>query len=506
MSYDAIVIGAGHNGLAAAAELARRGRKTLVLEARELVGGLAAGETFHPGFRSLGLLHDTSQVSKKAVSALKLEQHGLSFEEHPPSYFAPSSSGPGLYLHHDPEMAHKEIQAHSPRDAEAYSAYRQFLKRISPVVEDMLLDLPADVDGIGFSEVMRLAGKGLAMRRLGKKDMFEMLRIPVMCAADWISEWFETDLLKAVLAGPAVYGTFTGPWSPGNNLNLLLNECRAGKAVKGGAPALAAALEKAAVAQGAEIRTGARVSKLLVEDDVVKGVVLQDGESIAASTVLSSLDPKQTFLDLIEPFRLSRRLEHVMENYRMRGTTAQVLLATNKALTFACRPDLRPVRARTGEHLDDLERAFDAVKYEHFSEKPVLDILADSDAAPDGSHVISILVHFAPYHLKGGWNAEERERLGDTVMSVFKQYAPETADAVIAREVLTPADLETRYGLTHGHIHHGEHSLDQLLIRPDVSCADHKTSIQGLYICGSGSQPGGGLTCLPGLLAGRKAN
>lgn len=504
MSYDVIIIGAGHNGLAAAARLAGKGRKTLVLEARDIVGGIAAGEEFHKGYRSPGLLHDTSQLAPEVVKELKLEQHGLSFEDHKPSIFAPSSKGPGIYLHHDADKADAEIGSLSPKDAEAYHQYRAFLTKISPVVRDLLLDLPADVDTIGFSEMLRLAGKGWAMKRLGQKEMFEMLRIPVMCVADWIAEWFETDLLKAALAGPAVYGTFTGPWSPGNNLNLLLHECRMGNPVKGGAPALVEALEKAAKSSGAEIRTKAKVKRIVLENDAVKGVMLEDGETLKAKTVLSSCDPKQTFLDFIEPILLNRRMEHAMEKYRMRGTTAKVHLACEKPLKFACRPDLQPLRARTGEHLDDLERAYDAVKYGQFSENPVLDILADPTGAPQGCQTVSILVHFAPYHLKGGWNADQREKLGEAVMNVFKRYAPETAASVVGSEVLTPADLETRYGLTEGHIHHGEHSIDQLLIRPDFSCSNHKTPIEGLYLCGSGAQPGGDLTGMPGLMAAKR--
>ncbi len=505
-TYDCIVIGAGHNGLTAAGVLARAGRKVLVLEQRGVVGGLAAGDEFQPPYRSPGLLHDTSRIASEAVATLELDQHGLSFASERPAVFAPEREGRGLLLHGDAEKAAGEIARFSQKDADAYLAYRAFFDRIRDFINRLLRDLPTDVGALGSQQMWDLLKKGLALRRLGAKDMMELMRINLMCVVDWLNEWFETELLKALLAAPAVYRSFTGPWSPGNNLNLILWECASGRDVIGGPPALVDALKKAAASFGAEVRTGARVKKIRLRQGSVQGVTLDGGEEVNAALVLASCHPKHTFLDLIQNHRLPFHLEHAIQNYRSRGTTAKVNLALNAPLTFACRKDLSAVHVRTGDNLNVLERAFDPVKYGAFSETPLLEMFlpnSDPGTVPNGHHVLSILVHFVPYHLRAGWNETRREELGNAVLAVLERYAPGTGATVVAREVLTPADLESRYGLTEGHIHHGEEALDQMLVRPVTGCSDYATPFSGLYLCGSGSRPGGGLTCRPGLLAAR---
>lgn len=503
-SFDVIVIGGGHNGLTAAALLAGSGRKVLLLERHLFVGGLAVGDEFHPQYRSVGLLHDTSAVRPHVIEALKLERHGLTLTAAPPPVFLPQRAGRGLWLHHDAQAAAGEIEAFSKRDARRYAEYRGFLARISRFTRRLFDEPPPDLSGNGLSGLTPLAARAWRLRRLGRRDMMELLRIGPMCVADWLGEWFETDLLRSALAAPAIDGTFTGPRSPGSAAMLLRSETMAERSAAGGPVALIDALEKSARSSGVSIRTGAEVRRIRIGGGRVEGVELADGEFITARVVAASCDPKRVFLGMIDGEHISDLLAHRIHHFRSRGTTAKVNLALNRPLRFACRPDLRIEHARIGETLDEMERAFDAVKYGRFSSRPILDVyvptLANPDLAPPGHCVVSVVAHFAPYELKEGWSDETREELGDAVMGVLSEYSPDIEESIVAREVQTPMDIEARYGVTEGHLHHGEHALDQFFTRPCPECARYRTPIVGLHLCGSGSHPGGGLTCGPGAL------
>lgn len=499
--YDVIVIGAGHNGLTAACMLAKRGRKVLVAERRDVVGGMCAAEEFHPGYRGAGLLYDTSCVRSGVVDALNLTQHGLELVPVPPLFLA---EGDGLLLEHDPAAAAAELSRVSAHDAEQYREFHAFIGRIRRVVEPLLNDVPPDLidtAALGLTGMAKAAKRGLAIRRLGRRDMMDLMRVPPMCVADWLNEYFETDALKATLALTAITGTWCGPWSPGTAANLMLWACTADRAVKGGPPALIAALAGAAKEAGVEIRTGAEVERIKVVKGAAQGVVLAGGEEVAAGAVASSCDPKTTFLGLAGRTDIAHAVQRRVQSYRVRGTTAKVNLALNKPLSFAARPDAVFEFARTGADLDTLERAFDPVKYRRFSERPILDIYQPAGHAPTGHAVASILVHFAPYDLEGGWGDDQRERLSDAVVAELARVAPGVESTIVAREVITPRDIEVRYGASGGHVHHGEHGLDQLLARPTIDAARYRTPIANLYLCGSGSHPGGGVTCAPGALA-----
>ena len=506
MRYDAIVIGAGTNGLTAAGLLAKAGRKVVLLERRDRLGGLGALEEFHPGFLTPGLLHDTAGVRRRVADALQLERHGLKWRPDETPVFAPEESGRGLLLFRDPARAAAEIANHSSRDVDRYAHWRGFLDRIRGFVLRILEEPAPPVSARGLGQMWELASKAIALKRLPDKDLREFLRIGPMCAADWLNEWFESPLLKAALAGPAVSGSWMGPWSAGTVVTLLLQECASGREVEGGPAALTRALEGACRGHGVEIRTSSEARRIRLGSGGAAGVDLVEGGSLEAPVILSSCDPRRTLIDLVAPRDLPPRLELTIRHWRSRGTTARICLALRGPLEFAGRPGGLFEAARTGSELDELERAFDAVKYGEFSRVPILDVrvptLSDPTLAPPGHHVASILVHFAPYHLNGGWTEERRRALGEAAVARLACYAPDLPERVLAREVQTPADLEERYSLTGGHIHHGEPALDQLFsLRPAASCSRHATPLPGLFLCGSGTHPGGGITCGPGALA-----
>jgi phytoene dehydrogenase-like protein len=503
--YDIIVIGAGHNGLTAAALLAKQGRKVLVLERRRIIGGVAAGEEFHPGYRTSGLLHDTSQVRAQLVNTLDLKSHGLKFIPQKPSVLALDNGERGLLLSGDVEKTANEIGPFSSRDAGQYRAYRALIERIDAVIRLIVDDVPPSMEALDYRTPWDLLKKGIALRRLGKKVMTELLRIAPMCLADWLNEWFETDFLKAAMAAPALIGNHVGPWSPGSAITLLLWECFAEHHIRGGPQSLISALERAAQNHGAQLRTESEVIELQISERRIIGVVLKGGERISVPIVAASCDPRHTFLDLVPAYHLENWMEHRIQNIRGVGTTAKVNLALNTPLDFACRSGELIEYARIGSHLDQIEKAFDASKYGRFSASPFLDIHVPTNSnpnlAPQGHSVVSILVHFIPYYIQTGWNNEQLEKLGDLVVSTLEQHAPGMSQAIVAREVLSPVDIEARYGLVKGHILHGDHALDQLIVRPTPECARYSTPLKGLYLCGSGSHPGGGITCEPGALA-----
>jgi phytoene dehydrogenase-like protein len=347
----------------------------------------------------------------------------------------------------------------------------------------------------------------LSLRLLGKKDMMEVLRITPMCVADWLNEWFENDLLKAGLAAPGLEGCFAGPWSSGTVTNLLWMESTVAQSIAGGPAALVEALEKAALANGVEIRCGAAVEAIDLDDGTVSGVTLSGGERLEAKKLAASCDPRHLFLDLLSSSALSITLDRNISTFRARGTTAKVNLALSGPPQFSCRPDLKAERIRIGETIDDLERAFDPVKYRRFADNPALDILVPTierpELAPKGHHVLSILVQCAPYDLESSWDEPSTDALYRTVVERLAEYAQGIGDAIVGHQVLTPLDLETTYGVSSGHLFHGEHATDQLAVRPTPECAGYRTPFDGLFLCGSGSHPGGGITCAPGALAAR---
>jgi len=509
--YDIIVIGGGHNGLTASALLAKKGKKVLLLEKRSIMGGIAAGEEFHPGYKTAGLLHDTSGVRTSVIKTLQLDKYGLKTTDERPVVTLLSKNGSGVSLYQDKIKTFHEISCFSEKDAEAYVEYRDFIDKISGFINGLLNEAPPDLQNLGSKQLWALAKKGLALKQLGKRTMLEFLRVAPMCVADFLNDRFETDFLKAGIGAPAIYGSWTGPWSAGTTLNLLFYECTANQNVVGGPQALISALESAAKDLGVDVRTDVTVERILLDQQGrVEGVKItgngsSEGEEFHAPVVAASCTPRETFLKLLPSNEIEYRLEHGITYFRSRGTTAKVNLALGKPLEFKYNAENSIEFIRTGNSFDEMEKAFDSVKYRKFSDEPILDIHiptnSNPDFAPSGHAVASILVHFAPYEFDQGWSDEQKKILEEKVIKCLEQYTNNLSGSIIASEILSPVDLEDRYGLTEGHIYHGEHAIDQLITRPIPSCMRYKTPIPGLYLCGSGSHPGGGVTCAPGMLA-----
>lgn len=508
--YDAIVLGAGPNGLAAAARLAKAGKKVLLLERGSQPGGLSAKREFHPGYSVPGILHDEALTTKTAANLLDLERHGLKFRTAPATYIA-EQGGPGILLSADATTTANAIAQRSRHDGDNYTLYRSFLTRIQPVFEKILSEDPPPLTPSGWKEVLGLARRGLVALKLKRKEMIELARVAPMCVADFLNEKFETPLLVEALAAPAVASTWSGPWSAGSNTNLLLRECTGGESLAGGPAALVAALFAAAKAAGAELRTNSEVSRIrLSSSGAVAGVTLASGETIDAPVVVSSADPKKTMLSLVAPGSLPITIEEEFRRFRARGSAAKVHLALSGPLELPAASGNHEAIRIGGGHVDDLERAFDAIKYRQFSARPNLDVrvptVADTTLAPHGHHVVSILSSYAPYTLEGGWTEAAKKALGETVLGELERHAPTVRERIVAMEVLSPTDLEQEFALTGGQIHHGELALDQLLVlRPAPSAARYATSVPGLYLGGAGNHPGGGVRPTAGLLAAAAA-
>jgi phytoene dehydrogenase-like protein len=503
--YDIIVIGGGHNGLTTATILAKKGKKVLVVEKRDVLGGIAAGEEFHPGYSTTGLLHDTSAVRSDVVKHLQLEKHGLEFESARADVTLLSKDGKSVNIQESVEATAAAIQEFSEKDAQSYKEYQAFLKKISKVINDLMDNPPPDVDveNLTMASLVVLAKKGMTLKGLGNKTMMELLKVAPMCVTDFLNEKFETDFIKAGIAAPALYGAYAAPWSAYTTINLLLWECAARGNVKGGPQALVNALKKAAEAEGVEIKTGSEVEKILLgEGGNAIGVRLKGGEEIHSTKVAASCTPKETFLNLFDDFEIEYELDFWIDKIRGRGTTAKVNLAINKKVELNGKT---AEYARTGNSFDEMEKAFDPVKYREVTDKPFLDIhiptVTDSSLAFEGHSVVSVLVHQIPYDFKAGWTADTKKTLGDNVLKELEIYSPGISTSVVGMEVLSPLDFEERYTLTEGHIYHGEHFVDQLVTRPIPACARYSTPIEGLFLCGSGSHPGGGVTCAPGSMA-----
>jgi phytoene dehydrogenase-like protein len=514
--YDAIVIGGGHNGLVAAAYLARAGRKTLVLERRPLVGGAAVTEEVFPGFKFSVFSYVVSLLRPEVIRELELPKHGLQILPLE-STVTPLDNGDYLAGWADPDESRRELCRHSTRDADAMVVFGRLMHHMAMAVKPILNMVPPDPASLSPGDLRGLLQLGGHFRSLGAERFHALHKLMTLSSADYLDEWFEFDGLKATKSASGIIGTFLGPRSPGTAYVLLhhyMGEIdgafRAWGFQKGGTGAISNAIASAARAHGAEIRTEAAVERVIVKNGRATGVALAgSGDEIAADTVISGLDPRLTFTRLIDPQALPADLVEGVGRYKFRGSSGKVNLALSGLPNFTCMPGNGPhLRGAISisPSIDYLERAYDDAKYGEFSQHPYMDIvipsMIDPGMAPPGKHVMSIFVQYAPHNLSGGWTDAKREAFGDAVVKTLARYAPNIESLILHRQVLTPADIERITGLTEGNIFQGELALQQLFfLRPVPRWAKYRTPIRGYWQCGAGTHPGGGIMGGSGRLA-----
>ena len=515
--YDAIVIGGGHNGLTAAAYLARAGKKVLVLEKRYVLGGAAVTEEVFPGFKFSVCSYVVSLLKPNIIRELMLPKFGLELLPLE-STFTPFEDD-YLMRTADADETYREIYRHSPKDAETYSRFGPLMSQIGMAVRPILETIAPNAIRPSFSDLSSTKKLFDHLKTLSDEQFQYLTKLMTMSSADFLDEWFEFEPLKATMSASGIIGTFMGPRAPGSAYVMLHHymgdidgSFRAWGFQRGGTGEVSMAIARSAQHFGAEILTEAPVQKVLVKNGRAKGVVMENGDEYNSNIVISGLDPKVTFLNLLDENDLPSDFVKDINNFRIRGSSGKVNLALDGLPDFSALPG-------SGHHLrgaisispsyDHLEKAYDDAKYGNFSESPYMDIILpsvlDPDMAPSGKHVMSCFVQYAPYNIKGGWNDDKREAFGDAVINTIAKYAPNIKDIILHRQVLTPADLESTFGLTEGNIFHGELTLQQLFaLRPAVKWADYSTPIKNYYQCGSGTHPGGGITGSPGEMAAKK--
>ena len=505
---DVVIIGAGHNGLITAFYLAKAGLKPLILERRPQAGGCAITNEFHPGFRGSTLAHATGPIRADIISDMNLAAHGLKTYVPDVRVLSLSPDGQNLALFSDAGRTQQEIAKYSTKEAAKYAEFQKAMANIAAVVDRLLEMTPPDIDAPASGNVFELLNTGRKIRGLDQKDFYRLFRWMPMAAADLVAEWFETELLRATIAAQGIFGTFLGPWSAGSGATLLMRAAADGNPaggatyVMGGTGALTTAMAIAAQAAGAEIRTNVEVVQVKVKDGAATGVVLSNGDEIETRAIISNADPKRTLLGFVDPQHLAPSFLQRLQHYRMNGTVAKVNLALSGLPSFNGvdgKSESLGGRIQISPEVDYIERAFDASKYGEFSQHPYLEAtiptLHDSSLAPAGKQVMSIYMQYAPYKLRNADWDTQRDALGDVVVNTLAQYAPDLPGLIEAREIITPKDLEQTYGLTGGQIFHGELALDQLFtMRPLLGWAQYRTPIKSLYLCGSGTHPGNGLT------------
>ena len=524
-SYDAIIIGGGHNGLVSAAYLARAGLKTLVLEKRHVLGGAAVTEEIFPGFRFSVFSYVVSLLRPEIIRDLQLPKHGLdilpldgTFTPLRPGDGPAAGGGDYLWRVNDHGRTIRELRRWSASDAEAYEEYGQLMVEMARFIKPILAITPPDPTSNDPRPLLPLAGLARRFQQLPQRQQAVFVQLMTMSASDFLDQWFETKPLKATMSASGIIGTYQGVKSPGTAYVLLhhyMGEIdgafRAWGIPKGGTGGISNAIGDAARALGAEIRTEAPVARVIVKGGRATGVALESGEEIEASSILSSLDSRLTFLGLLEPGTLDPAFEDEIRRFKFRGSSGKVNLAVDRLPDFTCLPG-------EGEHLrgaisfspsvDEMEQAYDDAKYGRFSRKPYVDMiiptLVDPSMAPPGKHVISCFVQYAPYKLApelGTWD-DQREAFGDAVIDRIAEFAPNIREVILHRNVQTPLDIERTTGLSEGNIFQGELSLEQLFFnRPVPGYARFRTPIRDLWLCGSATHPGGGIMGANGRIA-----
>jgi len=501
MNKNIVIIGGGHNGLVCAAYLAKAGKKVTVLEAANQVGGAAVTREFAPDFRVSSCAHLLNLLDKDISKELALESHGLAMAKSDLITVSLASDGNHLYL----EGNNVDGGNVSDQDQAALKEYRRFMERFAGVIGKLHNRIPPRIASGQRSDLIALGKLALDIRLLGRDDMREFLRIAGINIFDVLQENFDNDLLKGALGLDAVLGTHLGPRS-NNSVFTALHRLSGNTGQmpgmvslpRGGMGAVSDALAAAARQHGAEIRTSSPVARILMEHDHVCGVELVDGEQVMADTIVSNADPKTTFLGLLGARHLEAGFAQKIHNFRSRGNAAKLHLALSDLPEFTgLKKEQMDERLVIAPSLEYVEKAFNHAKYGEHSAQPVMEIVIpsmfDKSLAPEGQHVLSAIVQYAPRELKVGWKAGKAE-FTETVLNLLEQYAPDIRSKAVVAELLTPEDLEREFRMTGGHWHHGELTLDQfMMLRPVPGAAQYASPVDGLYLCGAGSHPGGGV-------------
>ena len=517
---DAVIIGGGHNGLVTAAYLAKAGRKVLVLERRELLGGCAVTEELWPGYKVSTGAYLNSLLQQRVIDDLELKKYGYHVDPKDPSFFSAYPDGRHLFFWQNREKTLLEIAKYSMKDAANYGKYEDHLERLAQVVEGLLLVKPPDFPPArpgDFIDYLKLLGR---LRGLSRTEMVGLVKIFTQSASDFLDEWFESPEIKVTLGTDGVIGANGGPKSPGTAY-ILLHHCMGGVGgvrglwgfVRGGMGAVSEAIADSARAKGAEIRTNASVARILVKEGRAAGVVLDNGDEIRARFTITNCDPKRTFLGLMDAGDVEPEFLKRIQQWRTEGTSCKINLALSGLPQFKAYPQTPGPQHGATMHIcpsiDYVERAWDDAKYGRPSESPMLEMTIpttyDPSLAPAGKHIMGIFLQYAPYTLReGNWD-DLREPFGDRVINLIEQYCPNIKGIIEHRQVLTPLDLERRFGITGGNIFHGEMSIDQMFVlRPAAGSAGYKMPVKSLYMCGSGAHPGGGVMGAPGYNCARE--
>jgi phytoene dehydrogenase-like protein len=519
--WDVVVVGGGHNGLTAAAYLARAGLSTLVLERRAIVGGCCVTEEIAPGCRVSTTSYIASMLRPEVIRDLELTKHGLRMVPCQPALQVPFADGDVVPWWSDPERNAAEWRRLSPRDAEAFLVVDRTLKRLARYLQPLFLEPPPDIGVSGLRAFLELSKVGKTFRGISAEEIGDLVGFMTGSLAEYLERHFETEKIRTMYVANNVYGKHGGPYQPGTALGLLFHLLSGGDEeqqgfmghVLGGMGSITEAMAAACRELAVEIRTSASVAAIATRGGVARGVVMEDGSEIRATTILSNADPKRTFLGLLEPEVLPEGFRRAIAGIKMDGPCAKVnLVLSEEPRVTGMPPDADPGRRSLFTLLPSMEfaeRCYDQAKFGEIPDSLWVDCVVpsnvDDSLAPPGKHILTCFVQYVPYHLReGNWD-EKREWLGNRVVETIGAYAPNVPCSVVARQVLTPLDLERTYGLTEGNIFHGDLSLEQLFfMRPVPGWSQYRTPIRGLYLCGAGAHPGGGVTGAPGFNAARQ--